>query len=182
MTSKREAVLDAYRDEIVEHGISTVTLESVAARAGVSKGGLLYHFASKQALTDALAERLRDYTDANLALADSVGAAQAFLQTSRPTNVEAQHYWAVIAAVQSDTAAVSEHTRQILDDVFSDWSVRLRSDIDDPVLADIIRLVGDGLYLAAVTGLPALPAARTQRVIDRLIAAAEATSDETSSS
>ncbi|WP_248582870.1 TetR family transcriptional regulator [Nocardioides sp. InS609-2] len=176
MTSKREAILDAYRDEIAEHGISTVTLESVAARAGVSKGGLLYHFPSKQALTDALAQRLRDYTDANLALADTRGTARAFLQTSRPATAEAQHYWAVITAVQSDTAAVSEHTRQIVHDVFADWSVRLKADISDPVLADIIRLVGDGLYLAAVTGLPALPARRANRVINHLIAAAE-TSD-----
>lgn len=182
MSSKREAILDAYRDAIAERGISTATLEAVAARAGVSKGGLLYHFPSKQALTDGLAQRLRDFTDANLARADNLGAARAFLQTSRPATAEAQHYWAVIAAVQSDTAAVSERTRQILDDVFTDWSVRLKADISDPVLADIIRLVGDGLYLAAVTGLPPLPARRAQRVIDQLIAAAEATTDETSSS
>ncbi|MGI8869864.1 MAG: TetR family transcriptional regulator [Mycobacteriales bacterium] len=150
-------------------------MDSVAARAGVSKGGLLYHFPSKQALTDGLAQRLRDYTDANLALADTRGAARAFLQTSRPSTAEAQHYWAVIAAVQSDTAAVSDRTRAILHDVFTDWSTRLKAEISDPVLADIIRLVGDGLYLAAVTGLLPLPARRTQRVINHLIAAAEAT-------
>lgn len=172
MASKREAILDAYLDEIVDRGVGSVTLESVATRAGVSKGGLLYHFPSKQALTDGVAQRLRDYTDANLALADDRGAARTFLETSRPAAREARTYWAVIAAAQSDSAAVSEETRRIIAEVFDDWSVRLRAEISDPALADIIRLVGDGLYLAAVTGLPVLPAAQVKHVIDHLIDAA----------
>ena len=40
-----------------------MTLDAVAARAGVSKGGLLYHFPTKEALLKAMLERLRKQLD-----------------------------------------------------------------------------------------------------------------------
>lgn len=54
----REALLDAAEDLIVERGAAGVSLDKVAARAGVSKGGLLYHFPSKNALAQALIQRM----------------------------------------------------------------------------------------------------------------------------
>jgi AcrR family transcriptional regulator len=50
----RAALLDAATQLVRERGISA-TLDDVARRAGVSKGGLLYHFASKQELLLAMA-------------------------------------------------------------------------------------------------------------------------------
>ena len=41
-------------------GAQALTLEAVAAEAGVSKGGLLYHFKSKRELLDGLVERWLD--------------------------------------------------------------------------------------------------------------------------
>ncbi|MGV7211782.1 TetR/AcrR family transcriptional regulator [Bradyrhizobium sp. UFLA05-112] len=56
--SARPMLLDAALDLIAEEGVAALTYEALAARTGVSKGGLLYHFLSKEALIDALAERL----------------------------------------------------------------------------------------------------------------------------
>jgi AcrR family transcriptional regulator len=50
----RAALLQAASQLVRERGISA-TLDDVARRAGVSKGGLLYHFASKQELLLAMA-------------------------------------------------------------------------------------------------------------------------------
>src|SRR5690606_1251603 len=50
----RERVLDAYETILLTEGERAATLEGVAAAAGVSKGGLLYHFASKDQLADGL--------------------------------------------------------------------------------------------------------------------------------
>ena len=54
----RERVLDAYEELLSREGERYATLDAVAAKAGVSKGGLLYHFASKQALEEGLLARL----------------------------------------------------------------------------------------------------------------------------
>src|SRR5690606_13182471 len=40
----RAKVLDAFVSILLEHGERAATLDAVAAAAGVSKGGLLYHF------------------------------------------------------------------------------------------------------------------------------------------
>jgi AcrR family transcriptional regulator len=50
-------VLDAAEAVVVRQGIANLTLEAVAAEAGISKGGLLYHFPSKDRLVDALVRR-----------------------------------------------------------------------------------------------------------------------------
>jgi len=46
----RETVLAAARGVISQQGASHLTMDAVAAEAGISKGGLLYHFPSKDAL------------------------------------------------------------------------------------------------------------------------------------
>jgi len=54
----RTRILDAVERIVLAKGVAGLTLESAAREAGVSKGGLLYHFASKEALLVALIERL----------------------------------------------------------------------------------------------------------------------------
>lgn len=54
--SAREKVLAAAVEIAHENGAANLSLDAVAARAGVSKGGLLYHFPSKAALMRAMVE------------------------------------------------------------------------------------------------------------------------------
>lgn len=163
----RARLLDAAKDVLVEGGAAQLTLEAVAERAGTSKGGLLYHFPSKAALVEGLAERLREYTEANLERAREHGVVRTFLETSLPQGAEAEHYWAVFSALRSGID-VSEHTRETVQEVFTVWTQALRDAVDDPVLADTIRLVGDGLYLAAVLGLEPLEPRAVEQVFERL--------------
>jgi AcrR family transcriptional regulator len=55
--SSREALLDAAEAVVGRAGAAHMTLDAVAARAGVSKGGLLYHFRSKETLLKAMVAR-----------------------------------------------------------------------------------------------------------------------------
>ncbi len=54
-------VLDAAEHIVQARGVPALTLDAAARAAGVSKGGLLYHFASKEALLQALMQRLSAY-------------------------------------------------------------------------------------------------------------------------
>lgn len=47
-------ILDAYVALLCDEGERAATMDATAARAEVSKGGLLYHFASKEALAQAV--------------------------------------------------------------------------------------------------------------------------------
>lgn len=63
----RDRILDAFEELLVQQGERGTTLESVAAAAGVSKGGLLYHFGGKEALVDGLLARMSALAQADVA-------------------------------------------------------------------------------------------------------------------
>jgi AcrR family transcriptional regulator len=54
----RDRLLDAAEAVVIERGVNAMTLEAVAARAKVSKGGLLYHFPSKEAVVQGMVSRV----------------------------------------------------------------------------------------------------------------------------
>lgn len=54
---QRDRLFSATLAVALEHGFGRVTLDAVAERAGMSKGGLLYHFPSKTHLIQALLSR-----------------------------------------------------------------------------------------------------------------------------
>jgi AcrR family transcriptional regulator len=56
----RQRVLEAAERVVTEVGAARLTLDAVSQAAGVSKGGLLYHFPSKESLLTALAQRYVD--------------------------------------------------------------------------------------------------------------------------
>ncbi|WP_210495895.1 TetR/AcrR family transcriptional regulator [Microvirga antarctica] len=58
--SSRAKILDAAAELVSDIGSGRLTLEAVAERAGLSKGGLLYNFPSKDALLQGMIQRLID--------------------------------------------------------------------------------------------------------------------------
>ena len=53
----REKLLEAAERITVREGVSRMALDAVSREAGVSKGGLFYHFPSKDALIASMIER-----------------------------------------------------------------------------------------------------------------------------
>lgn len=65
--SSRDRILDAAERLVAGTGASHLTLDAVARAAGVSKGGLLYHFPTKQALLEGMIERHFDAVERRVA-------------------------------------------------------------------------------------------------------------------
>jgi AcrR family transcriptional regulator len=57
-TNTRDRLLDAAEAVVIEQGVNAMTLEAVATQAKVSKGGLLYHFPSKDAVVQGMVSRI----------------------------------------------------------------------------------------------------------------------------
>jgi AcrR family transcriptional regulator len=158
MASARDRVLDAYESLLIDAGPGAATLDAVAAAAGVSKGGLLYHFASKDALAGGLLVRLRERSaaDADAIRAAQEGAATYYLRTSAPGGgIPGGLTRTYLAALR-----VADHTRDAgvvrdaLAAVDADALGALRDRLGDPVLSWLVQLVGDGLYLRTLVGTP----------------------------
>jgi AcrR family transcriptional regulator len=164
----RERILAAVRTLLARGGPAAVTLDAAAAEAGVSKGGLLYHFPTKAALFTGVLAQMRDRVTADMAERTATsGPVRAFLEYGLPVDGEDAFAVALIAAVRQGQAADDE-TRALLVDGFAAWERPLLAAVDDPVRAEIIRLVGNGIYLSAISGLPLPDPALLAEVIDRL--------------
>jgi AcrR family transcriptional regulator len=155
MVSARERVLDAYADLVA--GGDAPSLEKVAATAGVSKGGLLYHFAGTAALRDGLIARALRDTDEALRQAAAAGqAARAWLWLSVPDEGQRRLWAGLLATVRlvgSDAALppqLREHEAR--------WQQLLTDELGDALRAQVVRLVGDGLLLHSLSGTPPEPA------------------------
>ncbi len=57
-TNTRERLLDAAEAVVIERGVGALTLDAVAKQAGTSKGGLLYHFPSKDDIVIGMVSRI----------------------------------------------------------------------------------------------------------------------------
>src|SRR5438876_10347979 len=74
---RREALVKAGYAEILEKGIQAVTIDSVVARAGSSKGGALYYFHTKDDLLYGVLEwRLAEMARALDEIAEGGGPAR----------------------------------------------------------------------------------------------------------
>ncbi len=56
--NSKAVILDAVEAVIAKAGAARMSLDSVAQKAGVSKGGLMYHFPTKKSLIKAVVDRL----------------------------------------------------------------------------------------------------------------------------
>ncbi|MCP4005378.1 MAG: TetR/AcrR family transcriptional regulator [bacterium] len=161
-TGTRARILDAAEIRLLAMGPAGLVLEAVASDAGISKGGLLYHFPSKDALVTGLTERMLDVFDAALdqliaAEGGTPGAGtRAYLATTvrldgEPADSSAQLMAAILAAIGRDSPQL-----EMVRERFEEWHQRLQSDGLDPTTAALVRLAADGLWLSALLGLPRL--------------------------
>jgi AcrR family transcriptional regulator len=150
----RAKVLHAFAALLVENGERAATIEAVAERAGVSKGGLLYHFGSRDALVDGLMEHLRELTDADVEAmrAAPAGAVDYLLRTSTVVDSE---FELVYLAVTRLAQGAYPHARAALDAAHDAWTRTVLDEVGDPVVARAVVLISDGLYAhAALSSSP----------------------------
>ena len=144
----RAKVLEAFATLLVTQGERATTLDAVAAEAGVSKGGLLYHFGSKVALAEGLMEHLRDLTaaDVDAMRAAPAGPVDYFIRTSADSDSD---FELVYVAVSRLAQGSYPQARAALDDAHDAWAGAVLEVVGDPVLTRAIMLIGDGLYAQA---------------------------------
>lgn len=150
-------------------GADALTLDAVAAEAGVSKGGLLYHFETKESLIAAMVEQLIDGFETVLPPEEDeeVGAfTRAYLVATAGLDEESLSLSAgLLAAV-----AIAPETLEPLRRSYRRWNKRLKNDGMDAVDAVIVRLAADGLWMADLLGLEPPSSKLRHAVVQRLTA------------
>lgn len=159
-TDARTRILDAAETIVRARGVTGLTLESAAKQAGVSKGGLLYHFASKEILLGSLLSRLaafieQDFETSVAAQPPTSGrVARAVLNWAFGLTPEAMNE-------RCDRAAAVFLAAFHHDPVLLDPMRAVIARIREAVAADGLPLghggailaAGDGLFMARIFGL-----------------------------
>ncbi len=141
----RESVLDAFEAILIQDGERSATMDATARAAGVSKGGLLYHFGSKEALEAGLLGRLGTLVDEDIAALTSApeGPVAYFLRSSVMHNDPLDRaVTATSRLAQGGSAPASAALRGIR----VRWEDAIRPHTRDQASLDLVMLVSDGLY------------------------------------
>jgi len=172
----KERLLGVAGQVLGRDGGAGLTLEAVAREAGITKGGILYHFGTKEALVAAMIDRLgADFErDLDGRISDRAGDASsgAFARayvgaTFEPGEPQSDDHLGVAGALLAAVAGAPE----LLDPLrarYAAWQRRVEADGIDPAAATVVRLAADGLVMAEMLGLaPPDPALRA-RVLETL--------------
>ena len=150
----RQKILAAASQIVQCKGVAKLTLEAVAKEAGVSKGGLLYHFSNKEALIEGMIVRgVEDYEGAiyNKVAEDERRKEMGSLFVEERLNNERRTE--ELSSSMMAAFMLKPELLEPLQQSFQQLQKNIENDEIDAVCATIIRLAADGLWYSEYLGL-----------------------------
>lgn len=179
-SSTRHTILQAACRLVGREGVARLTLDAVALEAGLSKGGLRYHFPSKDSLITGMVEYLlqrfeQDLEQANSGEDSRPGAwLRAYIHASCSTGHEdIDNAAGLLAAVANNEAFLDPLRVQ-----YAAWQEQAEHDGIPPARATLIRLALDGLWFADLLGFAPPTGSLREQVITELLALTQKKGDE----
>lgn len=170
-TETRKQVLDAAETIVRRDGVARLTLDAVVKEAGISKGGILYHFSGKQALIQGMLERLFREVQAEL---DALLAKEpegpgrwvrAYIRSAfQTTHPDQDLTSALVAALANDPELLAP-----LEQEFTRWEEQGLKDGLEPDLAMALMLAADGFWLGRLFNTRPMEPALREQVCRRLL-------------
>jgi AcrR family transcriptional regulator len=151
LMSVKERIFEATAKVADEEGPARLTLERVAEVAGVSKGGLLYHFPTKNALLQGVIEYESDKFEA--AVQRLVDEGVPFLEAYVDVVCETHRDLARVAPALLATAAVDRSLLAPFRTRCDKWNAKLSEYGVSPGSALAAMLLGDGLLVGSALGV-----------------------------
>jgi AcrR family transcriptional regulator len=168
----RESILQAAEEIVAKRGPAHLTLETAASQAKVSKGGLFYHFRSKEALLEAMIRRAMDLLESeHTKVAESLtgernGKLKAnIIGTLRHLEGQRPVLTAVVAAIANDPKLV-EPVRESFRNDFQALCGELNLRMEDVA---ILFLASQGLLLVELLNLSFLTPSQIRKVTQRML-------------
>lgn len=152
----RDRIIDAAMSIVRDQGVAKLTLDEAARCAGLSKGGVLYHFKTKDDLIRGVVEHLITRCDSlqqSYYDREPEGPyrwVRAVVQTGFDPNGPASDK---LASALLASIAVNPELVTPLQAHYDKWIERIRADSPNPLLAGMICMAMDGHYFEKILGL-----------------------------
>ena len=173
-----DLILTAAERVALRDGVLRLTVEAVAREAKLSKGGVLYHFATKESLIQAMLDRLIRYCEQEMEQHQQNDAAPGRWTRAyvRKTLAPLTPYPGEAAFPKSKevgaglivAAATNPKLLEPLRKRFRTWQRAIERDGISPTRATVVRLAVDGLWLADVLGIWSLNDKQRRQVLNEL--------------
>jgi AcrR family transcriptional regulator len=170
----RERILEAADRVARERGVANLTLDLVAEQAQVSKGGLLYHFTTKEALLAGMIDRSLDrYREFLRAAVEQNGEDyRGYLKASITARKDCDEGSECSRAFFAAAANFPQMPERAREDVRSHFD-RLRSDPERFEGAALLSLAIDGLHFLELLQLSPLTSDERESLVKRLFELAD---------
>jgi AcrR family transcriptional regulator len=171
----RTRLLVAAENVLIANGVAGLSFDAVALEAGLSKGGVLHHFRTKEDLIDALVKRyVERYDQAMNAELTRIGdqsgkVSRAYIAASLEDALRTESNFNEVGARLC--AGLSSDPKKLFP-VFEQnrrWQSSLESDGIDPMTATIVRLAVEGLWYLEIMGVDRFPDDMRVKIIERLL-------------
>ncbi|MFA5342396.1 MAG: TetR/AcrR family transcriptional regulator [Kiritimatiellia bacterium] len=165
-SSSRERILVAAEEVVLKEGATHMTLDAVAKKAGVSKGGLMYHFPSQRDLLQAMEKRFSDYVEARIAKfretlpASPVREIKAYILTWFVIGAEYRRAaTALLAAVNREPEMLDAVRKKHLKTM-----ARIFEASSNPERAMILALATEGVWMSELLGISTYSDSERRRI------------------
>jgi len=169
-TNSRESILDAAQRVALRDGSAHLTIDAVARESGLSKGGVLYHFPSKEALLEAMVERLAAVLTQIVEERRPAHAHRRCPTLHALLDASASMDWLHSQAPSALLAAAAERP-ELLAPIRAEllqYRVRMEQETRDPDLAMLLWAAADGLMLQLLLGVAPFAPERQNALVARL--------------
>jgi len=168
-----DLILEACSRILRREGLTNLTLKAVAEEAGISKGGLLYHFPNKVALIETLFKYHNDKFESRLQeLAEIEGdvpgawlrayARASIEQIADPDN--ASLYASLFAAEDSYASA-----HKLMRQKYTLWQKQVEECGLDPDWATLVRFAVDGLWFSEMHRYAPPSSTRHDKIVNLIL-------------
>jgi AcrR family transcriptional regulator len=169
----RDRLLQAAIDVIQNQGIERLTLDAVAKEAQISKGGLLYHFASKEALVISIIQYLLDDFDTaivhELELDDTPDSPGRWLRAYVKATFNYANLPTALVGNLLSAVTLNPELLKPVQSRFDDWQQKFQVSGLDPVRANLVRLAADGIGTSDLFGIGLPNQELRQPILDMLL-------------
>lgn len=155
---RRDLIINASEELVMDLGAAHLTMDAVAARAGVSKGGVLHHFPTKTALIQAMLDRLLATFATDLEAIERIaggsfkGHLRAWVNLAQTTDARLDRISAALLSASANDPELLRPFAQMLHDRLATYQLEQPSD----GLTSVIFTAIEGYWLFNALGLSPL--------------------------
>ena len=166
-TETKVLILKSAMDIIQNDGIGSLTLEKVSKKAKISKGGLLYHFPTKESiLNEIFANMLTKFEEKlNISLLTdhsnewSVNYMKSTLEDLLDTQYQTS---GLILALATQPALM-----ELLRNKYKEWDKQMNKSKSNSDISKILRYAADGIWFCEILGLSKLSKKEKSKLLEQ---------------